>query len=215
MIFIFVVRNFYFIAFEIGRRAATPGKRALGLRVASRGGGRLSADAVFARNFMREIEVFLPLQLLLMSAAGVSGTVALLGLIWCLSFMLLPLFNRDKLRAGDIIAGTWVIHAPKAELLGDIASTTQIEAAGEFVFTPAQLDAYGIHELHVLENVLRGGGVDVKKSVTERIQKKIGWEPEPGESQRHFLESYYAALRDHLERKMLFGKRKADKFDTT
>src|SRR5215470_14692741 len=32
----FFLRNFYFIAFELGPRAATPGKRIHGLRVASR-----------------------------------------------------------------------------------------------------------------------------------------------------------------------------------
>ena len=50
---VFFLRNFYFIFFEIGRKAATPGKRALGLRVASRDGGRLTANAVLARNFTR------------------------------------------------------------------------------------------------------------------------------------------------------------------
>ena len=61
MVLIFFVRNFYFIFFEVGRKAATPGKRALGLRVADRNGGRLTANAVIARNFMRELEFFLPL----------------------------------------------------------------------------------------------------------------------------------------------------------
>ncbi|OYW85233.1 MAG: hypothetical protein B7Z22_08970, partial [Hyphomonas sp. 32-62-5] len=67
LVFFFFVRNFYYIFFEIGRKAATPGKRALGLRVASRDGGRLTANAVLARNFTREIEVGLPIQFLLMS----------------------------------------------------------------------------------------------------------------------------------------------------
>ena len=31
-VIVFFLRNFYFIFFEIGRKAATPGKRALGLR---------------------------------------------------------------------------------------------------------------------------------------------------------------------------------------
>ncbi len=38
----FFLRNFYFITFELGGRAATPGKRILGLRVAARDGGRLT-----------------------------------------------------------------------------------------------------------------------------------------------------------------------------
>ena len=73
-ILIFFVRNFYFIFLEIGRKAATPGKRALGLRVADRKGGRLTANAVIARNFLRELEFFLPLSVSFsFSAEGVAG----------------------------------------------------------------------------------------------------------------------------------------------
>jgi uncharacterized RDD family membrane protein YckC len=57
----FVLRNFYFVGFELSAAAATPGKRILGLRVASRDGGRLRPGAIFVRNAMRELEVFLPL----------------------------------------------------------------------------------------------------------------------------------------------------------
>ena len=59
----FFVRSFYFIAFELRWQGTTPGKRALGLRVIDRAGGRLRADAIFARNLMREVELFLPLSL--------------------------------------------------------------------------------------------------------------------------------------------------------
>ncbi|HBF81906.1 MAG TPA: RDD family protein, partial [Streptomyces sp.] len=65
----FVLRNFYFTGFELSAAAATPGKRVMGLRVASRDGGRLKAESVFARNALRELEVFLPLSLLI-SRAG-------------------------------------------------------------------------------------------------------------------------------------------------
>src|SRR5690349_2827956 len=50
----FFLRNFYFMAFELTPRGATPGKRALGLRVATRNGEPLGFDAIFARNAMRE-----------------------------------------------------------------------------------------------------------------------------------------------------------------
>ncbi len=216
-VFVFAVRNFYFIDFDIGSKAATPGKRALGLRVAARDGGRLTANAVLARNFMREIEVFLPLQFLVMSAfsdqSDVSGWIALSGLVWTGVLVLLPVFNRDKLRAGDIVAGTWVIHAPKTKLLTDIASAPRAaDSGGVFAFTPAQLDAYGIHELHVLEDVLRQSAADVKASVAARIRQKIDWSAGPQETDIAFLEAYYAALRGRLEQRMLFGERKADKY---
>jgi uncharacterized RDD family membrane protein YckC len=215
LIFFFFFRNFYFIFFEIGQRAATPGKRMLGLRVASRNGGRLTANSVLARNFMREIEVGLPLQFLLMATSQTSAWIPLLGLVWSGIFLLLPVFNRDKLRAGDLIAGTWIIHSPKAKLLPDIASAaTSGEAGRRYAFSTAQTEAYGIHELHVLEDVLRQSTPEVKGQVAERIRAKIGWPSSHGESDLAFLEAYYAALRRRLEQKMLFGRRKADKYDT-
>ncbi len=215
-ILIFFIRNFYFIFFEIGRKAATPGKRALGLRVAARNGGRLKANAIIARNFMRELEVFLPLSVLLSFAFdAVSGWINLLLLVWCGIFVLFPLFNRDKLRVGDLIAGTMVLHAPKVRLLKDVASAAPAPAASaDFAFTAAQLDAYGIHELHVLEDVLRQSTREIKANVAQRIRTKIDWEVVPGKTDLEFLEAYYAALRKRLEQRMLFGEKKADKFDT-
>ncbi len=214
LVFYFFVRNFYYILFELGTKAATPGKRALGIRVASRDGGRLTANSVLARNFIREIEVGLPIQFLLMGGDRVQGWVALLGLIWSGIFLLFPIFNRDKMRVGDLIAGTWVIRNPKTKLMGDISSSTKTAAHERFAFTPAQADAYGIHELHVLEDVLRQSTQDVKAQVALRIRHKIGWQPEPGETDTAFLEAYYAALRRRLEQRMLLGDRKTDKFDT-
>ncbi len=214
LVFYFFVRNFYYILFELGTKAATPGKRALGIRVASRDGGRLTANSVLARNFIREIEVGLPIQFLLMGGDRVQGWVALLGLIWSGIFLLFPIFNRDKMRVGDLIAGTWVIRNPKTKLMGDISSSTKTATHERFAFTPAQADAYGIHELHVLEDVLRQSTQDVKAQVALRIRHKIGWQPEPGETDTAFLEAYYAALRRRLEQRMLLGDRKTDKFDT-
>ena len=214
LVFYFFVRNFYYILFELGTKAATPGKRALGIRVASQDGGRLTANSVLARNFIREIEVGLPIQFLLMGGDRVQGWVALLGLIWSGIFLLFPIFNRDKMRVGDLIAGTWVIRNPKTKLMGDISSSTKTAAHERFAFTPAQADAYGIHELHVLEDVLRQSTQDVKAQVALRIRHKIGWQPEPGETDTAFLEAYYAALRRRLDQRMLLGDRKTDKFDT-
>ena len=214
-VIVFFLRNFYFIFFEIGRKAATPGKRALGLRVAARNGGRLTANAVLARNFMRELEVFLPLSLLLMTVEDeVSAWIRLMGIAWTAVFVLFPLFNRDKLRVGDLIAGTIVIHAPRTKLKHDITSAAPLAKASTYAFTPAELDAYGIHELHVLEDVLRQSTREIKARVAERIRGKIGREKEAGEEDLAFLEAYYAALRARLEQRMLFGERKEDKFDT-
>lgn len=214
LVFFFFVRNFYYIFFEIGQRAATPGKRALGLRVAARDGGRLTANSVLARNFIREIEVGLPLQFAFMGSAGGGGWMAVLGLVWSCVFLLFPIFNKDKMRVGDLIAGTWVIRTPKTKLMPDIASNTATpEDRQALTFTTAQTDAYGIHELHVLEDVLRQSTSEIKRQVAERIRIKIGWERQTGETDLAFLEAYYAALRRRLEQRMLLGERKADKFD--
>lgn len=211
IIFIFLLRNVYFIAFEAGRRAATPGKRIVGVRVASRGGAGLTLDQVIARNLMREIEVFLPLSILAArGGAGVADTLStIFGLVWALLFSLFLLFNRDRLRIGDLLAGTWVVEAPKLKLLEDL-SQRQDPVAKRIHFNPAQLDAYGIAELHKLEEVLRRDDYSAVKAVAETIGRKIGANVEPIDS-KAFLTAYYGDLRAHLERKLLLGNRKADK----
>ncbi len=212
MIMIFLLRNVYFIAFEAGRRAATPGKRIVGIRVASRSGAGLSVDQVIARNLMREIEVFLPLSIIAgRSSADVADSMTtIFGLVWALLFALFPLFNRDRMRIGDLLAGTWVVEAPKLALVEDL-SQRQNPTARAFRFSQAQLDAYGIAELHKLEEVLRRDDYFALKAVAETIGRKIGVTIEPVDS-RAFLTAYYGELRAQLERKLLLGTRKADKY---
>ncbi|OBQ58594.1 RDD family protein [Mesorhizobium erdmanii] len=211
IIFIFLLRNVYFIAFEAGRRAATPGKRIVGVRVASRSGAGLTIDQVIARNLMREIEVFLPLSIIAArGGTGVADTLStIFGLVWALLFSLFLLFNRDRLRIGDLLAGTWVVEAPKLKLVEDLAQR-QDPVAKRFHFSPAQLDAYGIAELHKLEEVLRRDDYFAMKAVAETIGGKIGAKVEPIDS-KAFLTAYYGELRAQLERKLLLGNRKADK----
>jgi uncharacterized RDD family membrane protein YckC len=211
----FVLRNGYFLLFELTPRAATPGKRALGLRVVARDGGRLTSEAVFTRNAMREIELFLPLVFLAASAAAgeqVDAAIGLLALTWSGIFLLFPLFNRDRLRVGDFVAGTWVVKAPRRRLAADLAG----EGAARhhrFEFTAEQVAAYGVKELQVLEDVLRRRDKRTLKDVAMRIRRKIGWVPEPHENDADFLSAYYAALRARLEHRLLFGHRRKDKFD--
>ena len=215
----FLARNAYFILWELTPKAATPGKLALGLRVAARNGGRLTADAIFARNAMRELEIFLPLQFLVSQSSQVDAWVDLLGIAWCSVFVFFPLFNRDRLRVGDLVAGTWVVKAPRRRLMADVAETAFAGAAafvgqGQFAFTQAQVDAYGAKELHVLEDVLRRTEALTVAAVAERIRHKIGWTRGPTESDYAFLDAYYLALRGRLESRLLFGRRRKDKFDS-
>ena len=214
----FVLRNLWFVLFESGVRAATPGKRLLGIRVAARDGGRLSTDAIVARNMLRELEFFLPLSFLGYQASEGAGDAltALAGLGWSLIFLLFPLFNRDRLRVGDLIAGTWVLRNPRPGLGLDIAERT---GAAGFEFSDAQLDAYGEFELQTLENVLRRGTPDMMRRpaddpvtlVAATVRNKISWRR--GDDDYAFLAAYYAALRARLERGLLFDRRRLDKND--
>ena len=210
----FVLRNFYFTAFELSARAATPGKRMMGLRVAARDGGRLTAEAVFARNAMRELEVFLPLSILLGRAqeGGVDSWMYLLGFVWAAIFVFFPLFNKDRLRMGDLIGGTWVVRNPTRKLSRDMADDGS-QRRDRFEFNPAQIDAYGAKELHVLENVLRHRDRPTMRTVAQRIARKIDWAHAPGQDDYDFLSAYYAALRGRLEQRLLLGVRRRDKHD--
>jgi uncharacterized RDD family membrane protein YckC len=210
----FILRNFYFTAFELSARAATPGKRAMGLRVASRDGGRLRAESVFARNAMRELEVFLPLSLLLGQSqeGGVDAWMYLLGVLWSAIFVFFPLFNKDRLRLGDLVGGTWVVRSPRRKLTRDMADEGSARLS-RFEFSQAQLDAYGAKELHILEEVLRVRNRRVMRPVAERISAKIGWPHTPFDDDYDFLSAYYAALRGRLEQRLLMGVRRRDKHD--
>jgi uncharacterized RDD family membrane protein YckC len=213
---VFLVRTFYFAFFELSWQGQTPGKRRLQLRAVDGRGGPLSAEAIVARNLTRELELFLPVAALFAPEAlfgGAPGWARLAALAWMLVFGFLPLFNRDRLRVGDLVAGTVVVRTPDAVLLEELAPAGAREA---LAFSDAQLDAYGIYELQVLEQVLRGRGklghADAVRTVAEKVREKIGWSG-PETEDEPFLEAFYAALRGRLERRLLFGKRRADKHD--
>lgn len=216
IIFAFLSRYGYFLAFELGPRGATLGKRAVGIRVAARGGGRLTPEAVVARNLTRDIELFLPLGFFQVAPGGEMGAFGFAGLAWFAMFMAFPFFNRDCLRAGDIIAGTWVLEAPREKLADTLSSAgaaregTSDVTGTRYDFGEAELSVYGEHELQTLERLLRDAKPGALAQVHETICRKIGWDPGAGD-ERAFLEAFYAQLRARLEGNMRFGKRKADK----
>ncbi|MEP3050634.1 MAG: RDD family protein [Erythrobacter sp.] len=212
----FLARYGYFLFFELGPRGATLGKRAVGIRVAARNGGKLTADAIIARNLLRDIELFMPLVFLMTASGGESGNSGLAATLWLLVFLAFPFFNRDALRGGDVIAGTWVVEAPRTKLAE--ALSTQGAAHGEsdltgarYEFGDKELSVYGEHELQTLERVLREDQPVALAAVHSTICGKIGWDPGAGD-ERAFLEAFYAQLRARLEGDMRFGKRKADKY---
>jgi uncharacterized RDD family membrane protein YckC len=201
----FVLRNGWFVLWELGGRGATPGKRLMGLRVIARDGARLTGGAVVARNAMREIEVFLPLSFLVArTTEGAADTFLwIFSLLWGGLFLLFPLFNRDRLRVGDLIAGTWVVQVARNKLAPDLG------AAPSRRFNDAALNLYGVYELQTLESVLRGGQADAVHAVARTIRNKAGL-PDDGDD-LDFLQDYYTALCARLESGLLVGRRRADK----
>jgi uncharacterized RDD family membrane protein YckC len=224
----FLLRSFYFVFFELRWQGMTPGKRRMGLRVIDRAGGPLTGDAIFVRNLLREVEFFLPIVALLDPAVlwpGATGVFYLLVSLWLVIFALMPLFNRQRLRIGDMVAGTIVVRAPRALLLPDLSSRRPAErllsgahaVPAEVRFTAAQLEIYGIYELQVLERLLRGDGpsdLESLAAVAAAIQKKIGWPADaPAVAPGTFLREFYAAQRARLEHDMLMGRRRERKRD--
>lgn len=206
----FVLRNGWFSLFEMGSRGATPGKRLLGLRVVARDGARLTAAAVIARNAMREIEVFLPLSFLgQQTAEGTADTfLVLFSLLWSGIFLFFPLFNRDRLRVGDLVAGTWVVRHEKAGLSFDLVGSAYQPRR---TFPPAALNLYGVYELQTLEDVLRNENPEAVATVARTIRYKADL-PDDGDDYG-FLSDYYAALCAHLEAGLMVGRRRASKFE--
>jgi uncharacterized RDD family membrane protein YckC len=292
---VFAWRNAYFVVCEARWGGRTIGKRATGLRVIARDGGPLTAEAVLARNLTREVEVFLPLTILLLGrrlAPGLPGWALLAATLWLFVAALLPLAGKERLRCGDLVAGTLVVQAPVAVLLPDLATlaapagrgagrgtlgagggisaragaggaggaragagggglppgvaspyapepawaatapvravtaapaAAAAAAAGapeaDVAFSREQLDIYGIHELQVLEDLLRreadgAMSYEVLEEVAAKIKAKIGW---PAERRQMpavpWLRAFYRAQRARLEQKLLFGERQERKRD--
>ncbi|MFM5917620.1 MAG: RDD family protein [Novosphingobium sp.] len=212
--FLFLIRHGYFLFFELGPRGATPGKRMTGIRVAARDGGRLTTEMVLARNLLRDVELTLPL-IAMFSLSG-GGIAEWLAFAWFAVFAFFPLFNRDRLRAGDLVAGSWVVEARRLKLAdalstGSAALSGTSETTGaSYKFGDEELAVYGEYELQTLERVLRENRSEAMAAVHEAICRKIGWNPGAGD-ERAFLEAYYTQLRARLEGGMRMGKRKVDK----
>jgi uncharacterized RDD family membrane protein YckC len=225
IILAFFIVNFYFAFFEVRWQGATPGKRKLGLRVIDARGGQLETSAVLARNLVRELEVWTPLRFMLAKGTlwpDAPGWALVLAIAWTLVILLLPLLNRDRLRVGDLVGGTRVVLQPKPMLLPDLvdepatAAATNVRGAPTYTFTETQLEIYGIYELQVLEGLLRQeptslGYFESVRTVTEKIRDKLTYQGRVDDDQR-FLRDFYAALRAHLEQRILFGQRREDKF---
>ncbi len=89
LIALFLMEWLYPVLFEVYVDGATPGKKALGLKVVHAGGAPVDWPAALIRNLLRAVD-FLP-------AFYGFGLVAMTG-------------SRDFQRLGDLAAGTVVIH---------------------------------------------------------------------------------------------------------
>jgi uncharacterized RDD family membrane protein YckC len=228
----FLLFNFYFTFFEVRWQGSTPGKRQVGIRVIDARGGQLETSAVLARNLVRELEAWIPLRLVLAGKLvwpEAPGWATVLACGWAFAFMLMPLFNKDRLRIGDMIAGTRVVMRPKVVLVPDLVDEAAarphavaprhapaLAVPPAYVFSEAQLAIYGVYELQVLEGVLRTGLEDAGhlqaiQTVSAKVRLKIRYGPAQVDDLR-FLRDFYAAQRAYLEQKMLFGHRRQDKY---
>ncbi len=215
----FVLRHFYFALFELLWRGATPGKRLLRIRVISRDGLGLRPEAVFARNLVRDVELFVPLVVLsapeqVMGPA--PGWLRLLMGLWVLVMAFMPVLTREGTRVGDLVGGTRVVRVPAADLVADAADRSSTAPAA---FTEAQLAHYGEKELETLADLLRRfeerrAELSDLYVVSTTIARKIGYAgDQPAQDPPRFLRSFYQHQRAALERQLLFGTRKASKLD--
>ena len=226
VILAFLLTNFYFVIFEVRWQGLTPGKKKIGIRVIDARGGQLETSAVLARNLIRELEVWTPLRFLIARHVlwpDAPAWAALAAAAWGVVFLFFPMFNKDRLRIGDMIAGTRVVEQPKPQLVPDLVAEAKAAPAwvnpltqGTYTFSDEQLSIYGIYELQILEAVLRTdatsmGYFNALRTVADKVCAKIHYEVEIRDVER-FLRDFYAAQRAHLEKKMVFGQRREDKY---
>ena len=213
----FFFQFFYFLTLEVLWQGKTLGKHVMGLRVIGANGQPLALSGLVVRNFMRQVELFLPL----VAGAGLVGPssalTSLVSLAWATGLSAYICFDADRRRLGDWLDGTIVVQQAKPVLLSDVLMRAQVTEP-RFCFTQDQFETYGRFELQVLEGLLRDqhrpDQDDVFRRVVERISLKIGLDPDIApEFHRDFLNDFYAAQRQHLEREALYGKRKDSKSD--
>ena len=99
LIGVFALEWLYPVVFELSRSAATPGKRAMGLRVVMDSGLPVTPAASLVRNLLRAAD-FMP-------GLYAGGIVAML-------------LRSDFKRLGDMAAGTLVVYGSTVRLHGDI-----------------------------------------------------------------------------------------------
>jgi uncharacterized RDD family membrane protein YckC len=108
LISLFALEWLYPVVFELTRHGATPGKRALGLRVVTDAGLPVTPAASLLRNLLRAAD-FMP-------GAYAVGVVAML-------------LRPDCKRLGDMAAGTLVVYAGAVQLSGELPAAAPLPPA--------------------------------------------------------------------------------------
>lgn len=216
----------WFAAQELFFRGRSLGKRVLHLRVVSEDGGQLRPEALLVRNMLKQMEITVPLVILLtfreqaetVGEAQSGAQAVLAGVLLALN--LLPFIDRQRRRTGDLLAGTRVVRVGRVRLPAPPGSVGATPGQTRIAFSGDQLDVYGVYELRTLEDVLRRnrtqrGSAEVRE-VAEAIRKRIAWEPAPGTSYpaaKEFLDAFYAALVRHMEERARRGLRREHQGD--
>jgi uncharacterized RDD family membrane protein YckC len=108
MLAVFALNWFYNVFFEMGKKAATPGQRRMGLKVASVSGGPVRLPQSMIRNLLRVVD-FMPF-------------AYLFGLVCCL-------FTHKFQRLGDLVADTVVVYAdPKQKPATEVPVNVEPQA---------------------------------------------------------------------------------------
>jgi uncharacterized RDD family membrane protein YckC len=160
LIFFFVLEWFYPVIFELGKSGATPGKRAMDLKVVMDNGLPITPAASITRNLLRAADFF-PL---FYGAAIVS-----------------MLLRPDGKRLGDLAAATLVVHQPRPAPKATLDMVAPIAPARPL----SPRDQAAVISLAARAPTLTVERLDELASIARRVQ---GDEPrEPAEVTRRVL----------------------------
>lgn len=110
LIFLFVMSWGYFALFEGGKRGATPGKRAMGIRVVDRSGNAATRGQALVRNILRFVDMLPGLP-----TGGVGIFLGGYG-----TGLTTSLLSKKFQRLGDLVANTVVIYSKPVKQLSSV-----------------------------------------------------------------------------------------------
>jgi uncharacterized RDD family membrane protein YckC len=164
LILLFALEWFYPVLFELLPGGATPGKRAVGLRVVMDSGLPVTPAASFVRNLLRAAD-FLPM-------------------LYALGGLML-LLRPDFKRLGDLAAGTLVVHTTAAKLDGPLGaadptappramSTREQAAVIAWAGRATRLTPARLGELALLTGPIASAGLDAAREPDpDRATKRL------------------------------------------